>query len=44
MEANWAVETTPKKQKILWTLIKETEQKINVINQELALMYPMTLK
>ncbi|MDR1847874.1 MAG: hypothetical protein LBR17_07145 [Bacteroidales bacterium] len=36
MEANWAVETNPKKQNILWTQIEETEKKITEITQELA--------
>ena len=36
MEANWAIESHPKKQEILWNQIEETEKKINAINRELS--------
>ena len=36
MEADWAIETHPKKKEILWNQIEETEKKINIVDQELS--------
>ena len=36
MEANWAIETHPKKRDIMWNQIEETEKKINAMDREIS--------
>ena len=36
MEANWAIETHPKKKEILWQQVEETERKIGAIEVEIS--------